>query len=365
MPNFVRSFRMRIISLFISSLLIAAAITFGIYKLLQYYYHNNVYYGDTYMYYRQIMRNIGDIYVFMIIYIPLSIIIFYLLTRRYTKYFNEISLGIRHLASGHFGYFTNVPSRDEFQRIASDINEASMRLKQAIESQELSQRSKEVLVANLTHDLRTPLTSVIGYLQLLQQDESLSDDKKKEYLRIAFNKSQYLEELIESLFDISKLDLALNSADFTPINLHELLLQLIDEMYPVVEETQATIEHSFEYNLITLGNGKELARVFENLLSNALRYGNMEHPIRVKGYKSQHSIHIEVINAGNPIADKDLPHLFDAFYTVDQSRTMVKKQTGLGLYIAKTIVEKHNGTIEVWNNELHTHFMVTLPQRKI
>lgn len=365
MPKFTRSFRMRIISLFISSLLISAAITFGIYKLLQYYYHKNVYYGDTYMYYRQIMRNIGDINVFMIIYIPLSIIIFYLLTRRYTKYFNEISLGIRHLANGHFGYFTDIPSRDEFQRIASDINEASVRLKRAIESQELSQRSKEILIANLTHDLRTPLTSIIGYLSLLQQDDSLTDDKRQEYIRIAINKSQYLEELTESLFDISKLDLSLNSADFTPINLQELLLQLINEMYPVVEESHASIEHSFEQNLFTLGKGKELARVFENLLSNALRYGNMDHPIRVKGYINQHSIQIEVINTGNPIAEKDLPHLFDAFYTVDQSRTMVKKQTGLGLYIAKTIVEKHNGKIEVWNSDLQTHFRVTLPQHII
>ena len=363
MNKFIHSFRMRIIYLFIKSLLIAAFITFSIYKLLQLYYRKNVYYGDTYMYYRQLMRQIGDVYVFMIIYIPLAIIIFYLLTRTYTKYFKEISEGIRHLADGDFSYKTQISSNDEFHYIAKDINEASTRLKHAIESQALSQSSKETLIANLAHDLRTPLTSVIGYLNLLQNQLNLTPAQIEEYTKIAYNKSQYLEELIETLFDISKLDLSLtlNTTEQTTINIQQLLLQLINEMYPLIDERDAKIEESIEPNLFTMGNGKELARVFENLLSNALRYGDLTEPIQIIAKKTSKTIEIRLSNHGRPISEDDLPHLFDMFYTVDQSRSLQKKQTGLGLYIAKTIVEKHHGSIHVWNGEQRIHFEVTLP----
>lgn len=352
---------MRIIYLFIKSLLISALITFGIYKFLQHYYRNNVKYGDTYMYYRQLMRQFGDIYVFLIIYIPLAILIFYILTRTYTKYFKEISQGIRHLADGDFSYQVEIASNDEFSKIAKDLNEASSRLKQAIEAQELSKSSKETLIANLAHDLRTPLTSVIGYLDLLQNSKELTPIQHAEYTKIANTKAQYLEELIEILFDISKLDLTLDNAEKKPINMQELLHQLLDEMYPLIEDAHATIEKVIEPKLMTQGNGKELARVFENLLANSLRYGDNLMPINISACKKASSLVIRISNSGEHISEEDLPHLFDMFYTVDQSRNFVKKQTGLGLYIAKTIVEKHHGTIKVRNGENQIHFEVSLP----
>lgn len=361
MNKILHSFRMHIIYSFIKSLLLSALITFGLYKVLQLYYHYNVYYGDTYMYYRQLMRQIGDVYVFLVIYIPLAILIFYILTRTYTNYFNEISQGIHHLANGDFSHQVTIDSTDEFNKIAKDLNEASSRLKQAIEAEKLSKSSKEALIANLAHDLRTPLTSVIGYLDLLQNNKGLTSNQLAEYTKIANTKALYLEELIEALFDISKLDLTLEKSEKTPINMQELLFQLLDEMYPMIEEANAQIENSIDSNLITFGNGKELARVFENLLVNAIRYGNNRTPIKVSAHKKATSLVIQMSNSGERIADDDLLHLFDMFYTVDQSRNFEKKQTGLGLYIAKTIVEKHKGTIRVWNGEEQIHFEVTLP----
>lgn len=361
MHSFFYSFRTRIIYLFIKSLLIAAAITFAVYKLLQYYYHNHVLYEDSYAHYRQVMREFGDINAFLMIYIPLSILLFYLFSRTYSKYFTDISTGIRHLSDGDFSYKVHIASQDEFSQIANDLNEASRLLQEAINAQTLSQRSKETLIANLAHDLRTPLTSVIGYLNLLQNQNDLLPGQQDEYTRIAYAKSIYLEELLETLFDVSKLDLSLHMIEKTQIDLEQLLLQLLDEMHVLVEERDVKIVKQIDSNLIVMGNGKELARVFENLLSNALSYGDLSRPIHVVAKKDEEGIQIRISNYGSPIDEEKLPHLFDMFYTVDQVRNLPSKQTGLGLYIAKTIVEKHGGTIQVRNGGGQIHFEIRIP----
>lgn len=360
MRKFINSFRTRIIYLFIQSLLIAAVVTFAIYKSLQYYYHHHVFYGDTYMKYRFWMREVGDIYVFLALYIPFAILVFYLLTRTYTKYFNEISTGIRQLAAGDFSHQIEISSKDEFRQIANDLNEASSGLRTAIQAETLAQRSKETLIANLAHDLRTPLTSVTGYLDLLNQP-SITAEQRIAYTKIAYKKSRDLEELMETLFDISKLDLSLKATEQSMVDLHELLLQLLDEMYPMISRVDGRIDQQIAPNLTVYGNGKELARVFENLLSNALRYGDVSRPIEVKATLQAESILIHITNYGPPIRKEDVPHLFDMFYTVDQVRNMPTKQTGLGLFIAKTIVEKHAGTIEIKQPDGQIRFEVTLP----
>ncbi|WP_368653703.1 histidine kinase dimerization/phospho-acceptor domain-containing protein [Ornithinibacillus sp. 4-3] len=362
MTKFFYSFRMRIIYLFILSLLLAATITFLLYKVLQFYYTNNVYYGDFLMYVRQVMVNIGDINVFLIIFVPLAIIIFNLLTRTYTKYLKEISLGINHLAAGDFSHQIKIESKDEFKQIASDINEASLRLKQAIEAEKLSRISKETLIANLAHDLRTPLTSVIGYLNLLKSGQSVGSKHTEEYVKTAYTKAKYLEELIETLFDISKLDLSLDMVDETEINIQELLHQLIEEMYPLVNEANAVVDAQIHKAIFVRGNGNELARVFENLLSNALRYGDVSEPIGIELLEIETNVHIQVSNKAEKLTEEDMAHLFDMFYTVDQARTSDRKQTGLGLFIAKTIIEKHRGLISARFENEKIYFEVVLPK---
>lgn len=353
------------IYLFIKSLLISAAITYILYKWLQRYYINNVFYGDTYMLYRNLIRRVGDLNVFLMLFIPLAILIFYLLTRTYSSYFKQISEGIHNLANGNFSHEVIIHSNDEFSKIAQDLNDANWRLKQAIELEIVSQKSKDALIANLAHDLRTPLTSVIGYIDLLKESGNLSPTQVEEYTKIASNKAQYLEELVETLFDISKLDLSLDQLDETTIDIQELLLQLLDEMYPIFEDANFEVVPTLESHLNTLGNGHELARVFENLISNAVKYGDNSKPIFISAKKRASSLIICISNAGDKIADADIPHLFDMFYTVDRSRTFKGRQTGLGLYIAKTITEKYAGNITVRNENGYVNFEVTLPALEI
>jgi two-component system, OmpR family, sensor histidine kinase VanS len=348
--------------LFGLSMIYSGIITFIVFKSLQFYYHSNVQYGDRLEYYRKIMNQIGDINVFLLLFIPLSFMFFYLLTKRYSSYFNEISIGIHYLSRGDFSHQIQIKSNDEFQDIADDINLASEKLKEAVERGDFSESSKDQLVVNLAHDLRTPLTSVLGYLDLVLKDERLTKEQIKHFLTIAFTKSQRLERLIDELFEITRMNYGMLSVEKKRINLTDLLNQLKEELYPVFKKNHLVARMESTPHLPIFADGELLARVFENLLTNATRYGYEGHYVDINGFSDADEVVVQVVNYGDSIPPDELPHLFDMFYTGDKARTLQEDSTGLGLFIAKNIVEQHNGTITVESSVIKTIFEVRLPR---
>ncbi len=200
MAKFIRNFRSKLIVLFGLSMLLGGTITYLIFKGLQLYYHTMVLRGDPLAELRQFIDSIGDFNFFFVLFISLSLSVFYFLTKPYSAYFNEISNGIHYLARGDFKHRVSIQSNDEFGDIAKEINLASEKLEEAIQRGDFSENSKEQLVVNLAHDLRTPLTSVLGYLDLILKDEKLTKEQVRHFLTIAFTKSQRLERLIDELF---------------------------------------------------------------------------------------------------------------------------------------------------------------------
>lgn len=359
-PKF-RSFRFQMIRLFGLSMILSAGTTFLIYLALREYYHTLLREDPLYNV-RLMMRQIGDINVFLLIFIPLSFLYFYLLTRRYVAYFREISRGINQLAGGDFTHRVHIPSGDEFGEIARDINLASEKLQQAVERGDFAENSKEQLVLNLAHDLRTPLTSVIGYLDFILQGKDLTADQMKHYTTIAYTKSQRLEKLIDELFEVTRMNYGKLNIHRRPLDLSELLSQLTEEMYPVFEKNELTVRLNTEPQLMISGDGDLLARVFENLLSNAVRYGKDGEYVDVHGKLDGDEAVVRVTNYGDSIPPDELPHLFDMFFTGDRARTHQEGSTGLGLFIAKNIVEQHEGTISVLSDLIRTEFEVRLPK---
>jgi signal transduction histidine kinase len=359
-PKF-RSFRFQMIRLFGLSMILSAGTTFLIYLALREYYHTLLREDPLYNV-RLMMRQIGDINVFLLIFIPLSFLYFYLLTRRYVAYFREISRGINQLAGGDFTHRVHIPSGDEFGEIARDINLASEKLQQAVERGDFAENSKEQLVLNLAHDLRTPLTSVIGYLDFILQGKDLTADQMKHYTTIAYTKSQRLEKLIDELFEVTRMNYGKLNIHRRPLDLSELLSQLTEEMYPVFEKNELTVRLNTEPQLMISGDGDLLARVFENLLSNAVRYGKDGEYVDVHGKLDGDEAVVRVTNYGDSIPPDELPHLFDMFFTGDRARTHQEGSTGLGLFIAKNIVEQHEGTISVQSDLIRTEFEVRLPK---
>lgn len=348
------------ILLFGLSTLCSGTITYLLYKALQLYYRTTKF-EDPLTRVRYLLRDIGDINFFMLVFIPLSILFFLLFTKHYAAYFDEISEGIYRLANGDFNSRLLIRSNDEFGDIARDINLASEKLRGAVERGDFAENSKEQLVLNLAHDLRTPLTSVLGYLDFILNDDGLTTEQINHYTRIAFTKSQRLEKLIDHLFEITRMNYGRLSLEIHPIDLSELLSQLYEEIYPLLEKNNLTIRMDVTPHLTIMGDGELLARVFENLLTNAIRYGLDGQYIDIHCQLEGEESVTQIINYGTCIPREELPHIFDMFFTGDKARTHREEGTGLGLFIAKNIVEQHQGTISVESNAIRTLFEVRLP----
>lgn len=356
-----RSFRTNMVLLFGFSMFLSASITGVFFLGLQSYYYRNAYAGDSISQLRELVRTLGDFNVFFCGFIFLSFFFFFFLTKPYSIYFKEISNGIRELAQGNFTYQVTIQSNDEFKNIATDINSASEKLQEAIQRGDFSENSKNQLIVNLAHDLRTPLTSILGYLDLILKDENLNEEQKKHFLTIAFTKSQRLEKLIDELFEITRMNYGILSVKKKSVNLTKLLNQLKEELYPLLEEHQLTARMQCEPDLIMMGDGTLLARVFENLLMNAIRHGADGQYVDINGYEDKKEAVVQVINYGSDISADDIPFLFDMFYTGDKARSEENNRTGLGLFIAKNIVEQHEGTITVKSNAVQTTFEIRIP----
>ncbi|MFB5196777.1 ATP-binding protein [Neobacillus sp. KR4-4] len=362
MVKFKRSFRSKIVVLFGLSMLLGGGITYIIFKGLQLYYHTTVRREDPLAALRQFIASIGDINFFFLLFISFSILFFYLLTKPYSTYFNEISNGIHYLSRGDFKHRVSIQSNDEFGDIGQAINLASEKLEEAIQRGDFSENSKEQLVVNLAHDLRTPLTSVLGYLDLILKDEKLTKEQVRHFLTIAFTKSQRLERLIDELFEITRMNYGMLPIEKKQINVSDLLLQLKEEMYPIFEKNNLMARMNILPHLPIWGDGEMLARVFENLLTNASRYGYDGQFVDINGFVEAGEVVIQIVNYGDHIPPDELPYLFNMFYTGDKARTHQEDSTGLGLFIAKNIVEQHDGTITAESSLIRTVFEVRLPQ---
>lgn len=364
MAKMLHSFRAKMLLLFGISMLLSGLITYILYKGLQFYYHTMVFMGDPLARVRKLVATIGDVNAFLCIFVPLSILFFFLLTKPYSNYFKEISKGIHQLANGDFTTHVVISTNDEFKVIAEDLNQASSKLQEAVKRGDFAESSKDQLVVNLAHDLRTPLTSVLGYLDLMLRDENLTKAQVRHYTTIALTKSQRLEKLIDELFEITRMNYGMLTLEKTPLDMSELLEQLKEELYPLFEKNHLIARSDNQSPLPILGDGDLLARVFENLLVNAIRYGTDGQYVDLHGFVDSQDVVVQVVNYGNQIPAKEIPHLFDMFYSGDQARTFQDGGTGLGLFIAKNIIEQHGGTITVKSSVIRTQFEVRLPLQK-
>lgn len=363
MTKIMRSFRFKMLSYFVLSMVLAAGGTYMTYKGLL-YYKTMVLHIDPLDQFRSTGRAFEDNNFFLISFILLSILFFYFLTKPYLKYLNEISKGIQYVANGDFTNKIQIPSKDEIGDIALKINLASERLKEAFERGDFAESSKNHLVVNLAHDLRTPLTSVLGYLDLVLKDENLTKEQIKNYFTIAFTKSLRLERLIDELLETTRMNSGMLKLDKKIVNISELLIRLDEELYPVLKEHRLEVRLNIDPDLYINGDKSLLNRVLENLLTNAIRYGDSGHFVDMNGYIDNGEVVLQIINYGERIPEKDVPYLFDMLYTGDKARTVQQGGTGLGLFIAKNIIEQHNGSIAADSNAIRTIFEVRLPKEE-
>ena len=286
---------------------------------------------------------------------------FLLLQSRSMRYISRISSAMREIAEGDLNITLDVEGDDEFADMAENLNNMVEELRQLMDKERESERTKNELITNVAHDLRTPLTSIIGYLELLSGPVKLNEEMQKKYLDITYKKSKRLQKLIEDLFGFTKLNYGKISMKESKVDIVKLLSQMLEEFYPNFMEKNLAYELQSNVTAkVITADGNLLARLFDNLINNAIKYGSEGKKIIVKVDATDTVVTVSVTNFGYVIPKEELPLLFEKFYRVEQSRSVNTGGTGLGLAIAKNIVDMHGGTIGVTSDLNGTVFTVKL-----
>ncbi|MBS6734717.1 MAG: HAMP domain-containing histidine kinase [Clostridiales bacterium] len=293
------------------------------------------------------------------------VICFYALIRRYMKYVRIITNGIRDIAQGDFDKEIPVRTLDEFGQIAGYLNQMEANIKVIMERERLAEHTKNDLISSVAHDLRTPLTSIIGYLGWVREQEELDEQTRKKYLDIAYRKARHLEQMTNELFGFVKLEHREMPVHMGSLDMVQLMAQLLDENAPSFERYGLVAEFSCrEKAMPVTADGNLLARMFENLLNNAVKYGKDGKMIRVEMEKRGPLVITRVINYGYVIPQEEQEKLFRKFYRVEHSRSQDTGGTGLGLAIVEQIAQLHGGSVSVRSDLEGTVFEVTLPEKQ-
>lgn len=290
----------------------------------------------------------SDNMILCIIMIPviIAILLIYLLTNKKVKYIKTIAEGASEFSNGNLDYRIKKKGRDELGFLALSMNSMAEKLKENIEKQRAQEMFKAELITNVSHDLRTPLTSLIAYLQLVD-DEKTTEENKKKYTCISIEKAYKLKELIEDLFEYSKLECGGITLEKREADIIEIIEQSIGELFIEAQKRNMKLKKEFETSKVNLNvDSNKLGRVFENLLSNAVKYGVEGTDIYVNLIESDEDVIIVFENEVTKEACEDTLNLFERFYRGDKSRNSQVSGSGLGLAISKNIVELHEG--EIW-----------------
>ena len=295
---------------------------------------------------------------------------FMFFTKRITDYFEKLDRGIEEFSEGNFDVDFEVRNEDELSNMARNLNRTTGEIKRILDKERNEEKNRKEFITSIAHDLRTPLTSVIGYLQLVMAKsyESRKDEeiliKNEEYVRIAYDKAMRLQGLIEELFSFTKTDSTELRLHLEDIDMVKLIEQLADECYPSLQEAGLSLEFRKSAEVIKIeADGELMARAVANLLTNGIKYGRDGKKLLIELYQEDEKsdLHLRIINYGRLIPKKDIEHIFDKFYRVEESRSVETGGTGLGLAITKNIVSLHGGSINVKSDLNGTVFEIILP----
>lgn len=283
---------------------------------------------------------------------------FYFVLSRITQYLKEINQGIENILSD---FNEPVRFKPALRPLEDSLNEIKMTIRRQEQEAIESEKKKNDLVVFLAHDLKTPLTSIVAYLSILETKPDMPEEERKKYTHISLEKAIRLGELINEFFEITKFNLQDIVLEPGNLDLSMMLEQIADELYAVLKEKNLRCDVQIDDTLMIYGDADKLARVFDNLLRNAIAYCDKGTVIRIQAKERHQEIEIVVANEGEKIPEEELSAIFEKFYRVDGSRSSKTGGAGLGLAIAKEIVELHHGTIRAESDEWETRFIVTLP----
>lgn len=308
--------------------------------------------------YRYLIRNHIEL-VFAVSIVALFLVIFRIYLNRFTKYFLEINSGMDVLLQEHA---EDVSLSGELSAIEKKMNQVKNTLEKRKLDMQMAEQRKRDLVMYLAHDLKTPLASVIGYLNLLRDEGEISEELREKYLSVSLDKAERLEVLINEFFEIARFNFADLVLQYGRINLTRLLEQLVYEFRPMLQEKNLQCRLEAPPDIMLKCDADKIQRVFDNILRNAVLYSYEETSIEIIAQEQDENVVVRFINRGDTIPAEKLARIFEQFYRLDAARSTATGGAGLGLAIAKEIVEAHGGTITAESGNEESVFTVMIPK---
>ena len=293
-------------------------------------------------------------------------VVWWRLRRRYHLYqMNHIIAELHYIAQGHLDHRIPFRLKGNQQHVISSVNALVDSAVKSMDDERKIEKSKDELITNVSHDLRTPLTSIIGYLGLIEDKQYQSEEDILKYTHTAYEKAKQMKTLVEDLFEYTKVQQHGAPVNIMRVDLNQLLEQLTASFELEAQHRGIEISSKVVPNpLMIEADPEKLGRVFNNLVANAFKYGNGASYIKVDARQQGNDVVVTVANDGTPIPAKALGHLFERFYRAEESRSRATGGTGLGLAIGKSIVDLHHGSVRVTSDEDETAFIVTLPLKQ-
>jgi len=312
--------------------------TFSLYVFGPYFVKNQNNWSDTFVFYSALVYLASVVGVF--------VLCFLLMSNRHIKYIKYIAGEVKLIAGGNLGQTLKIKGKDELAELCININTMSKELKNKFEYERELERTKSELITNVSHDLRTPLTPIIAYLDILKNEKFSTKEEEKEYLNSSYNLSIKLKKLIDELFEYTKLSSKEVVLELVDVDICPILNQIVGEYVPMLESKGLRVVSQIgNEELLVKVDVEKMVRVFDNIISNAEKYSIKPSEIIVKAENKLDYACISFSNEGEHIEQDKLNKMFEKFYRVDISRTSNIEGSGLGLAVSKKIVELHNGQI--------------------
>lgn len=308
--------------------------------------------------YQQIFRNNVDM-VWLIAIIIVFCIFCVFFINWFAKYFNAINKGIDGLLDEDL--VIKLPT--EMLVVEKKLNTVKETLRKRTQEAELAEQRKNDLVMYLAHDIKTPLTSVIGYLNLIKDAPDMTTEQRAKYVDITLDKAYRLEKMINEFFEITRLNTQYIKVEKEEIDLYYMFVQLVDELTPIFSSNCNDAIIQIDENTTVLADPNTLARVFNNILKNATAYSYPNTKLIISAIEADKEVVVSVKNKGETIAKENLEFIFDKFYRMDDARTSNTGGTGLGLAISKEIMRQHGGDIVAESENNTVTISVTLPKQ--
>lgn len=303
------------------------------------------------------------ILVSFVIFVIITTVFFYIFTRKIIYNINYINENINEISKGNFKTHIKVNTKDEIGQIANNINIMSRKLEELIEKDRESERMKNEMISNISHDIRTPLTSVIGYVEAIKKIDYKDKEASDNCMEIILKKCDELKNLVNDLLEYTSINFKGINIKKEKLSITDVLEQIMIGFIPTLEKANMSFNiKAPDEKIFINGDVNLIVRLFENIINNNIFYGSEGKKLDIEISKLNSMVSVTIKNYGKKIPKEDIPYIFERFFRSEKSRNSNTGGKGMGLAIAKSIAEVHKGDIKVISSDVETVFQILLPK---